>query len=114
MYEYRAHVIKVYDGDTVTVDIDLGFGVWLRKQSIRLAYLNTPEVRGEERVEGLRVRDIVREKIMGQEIILRSKKKGKYGRWIGEIILLDESILNNETNLNVWLLNEGLAKPYTG
>ena len=108
MYEYRANVTKVYDGDTVTVDIDLGFGIWLKKQSIRLSYIDTPEVRGEESPEGLIVRDIVSEKILGKEITLRTNKdsKGKYGRWIGEIIMEDG------TNLNEWLLNEGHATPY--
>ena len=48
MYEYRATVISVYDGDTITVDIDLGFGIVLRKQKLRLYGLNTPEVRGAE------------------------------------------------------------------
>ena len=49
MYEYRAFVTKVYDGDTITVDIDLGFGVQLKKQSIRLSGINAPEVRGPSR-----------------------------------------------------------------
>ena len=110
MYSYVAHVTKVYDGDTVTVDIDLGFGIWIKKQSIRLLNIDTPELRGEERPEGLIVRDIVAEKILNKEIILKTHKdsKGKYGRWLGEIILLDEE----GTNLNEWLLAEGHAQPY--
>lgn len=108
MYEYKALVTKVYDGDTVTVDIDLGFGFWVKKQSIRLLYIDTPEIRGEERPDGLIVRDIVAEKILNKEITLKTHKdsKGKYGRWLGEIITEDG------TNLNEWLLNEGYATPY--
>ena len=49
MYEYRAFVRKVYDGDTITVDIDLGFEVMLKNQKLRLYGINTPEVRGESR-----------------------------------------------------------------
>ena len=49
MYEYKATVTKVYDGDTITVDFDLGFGILIRKQKIRLLGINTPEVRGPER-----------------------------------------------------------------
>ena len=55
-YEYNAIVTKVYDGDTITVDIDLGLGVWLKKQTIRLYGINTPELRGDEREEGLESR----------------------------------------------------------
>lgn len=69
MYEYRAFVRKVYDGDTVTVDIDLGFDVVLQKQKIRLLRINAPEVRGEQRQEGLKSRDALREswKQMGKD-----------------------------------------------
>ena len=42
MYEYKCKVVKVVDGDTVDVDIDLGFGVWLRKQRVRLVGIDTP------------------------------------------------------------------------
>ena len=56
MYEYKAIVKKVYDGDTITVDIDLGFGITFNDKSIRLSGIDTPEIRGEERLEGLRQR----------------------------------------------------------
>ena len=42
MYEYRVKVVKIIDGDTVDVDIDLGFGVWLKKERIRLFGIDTP------------------------------------------------------------------------
>ena len=45
MYQYRINVVKIIDGDTVDVDIDLGFGVWLKKQRIRLHGIDTPESR---------------------------------------------------------------------
>ena len=45
MYEYRCTVVKIIDGDTVDVDIDLGFGVWMKKQRIRLYGIDTPESR---------------------------------------------------------------------
>ena len=107
MYEYRALVRKVYDGDTITVDIDLGFDVVLRNQKIRLARINTPEVRGKERAQGLISRDALRERIGSKWIIIKTAqdKKGKYGRWLGEIIL-------DNININDWLLSEGYAKEY--
>ena len=107
MYEYRAYVRKVYDGDTITVDIDLGFNIMLYKQKIRLVRINTPEVRGKERAEGLISRDALRVKIGSKWIMLKTQKdkKGKWGRWLGEIWFDGECI-------NDWLLNEGLAVPY--
>tara|TARA_E500000305_G_C3945424_1_gene199584 strand:- start:456 stop:794 length:339 start_codon:yes stop_codon:yes gene_type:complete len=107
MYEYTATVIKVYDGDTITVNIDLGFGITLNKQTLRLYGINTPEVRGESKEEGKRVRDILRQRILGKIITIKTKKdkKGKYGRWLATII-------HDGENLNEWLLNEGFAIPY--
>lgn len=105
MFEYRAKVISVYDGDTVTVDIDLGFGIWLRDQKLRLSNINAPEVRGSSREEGLKSRDALREKILDKNVIIKTMKdkKGKYGRWIAEIYIDDSSI-------NTWLVKEGFAK----
>ena len=89
MYQYKATVTKVYDGDTITVDIDLGLKVWLRGETIRLFGINAPEVRGEERAKGLEARDYLRELILGKEITIVTfkDKKGKYGRWIGKVCM---------------------------
>jgi len=109
MYEYKALVTKVYDGDTITVDIELGFGVFFNDQKLRLAYINTPEVRGEEKTQGIISRDRVRELILGKEITIKTYKdsKGKYGRWIAEIFY--DGL---EVSLNEQLINEGLAERY--
>ena len=111
MYEYRAMVTGVYDGDTITVDVDLGFGIWTKKQKIRLYGIDTPELRGEERYKGLISRDIVRKWILGKEITLRTikDKKGKYGRWLGIILIeSEEGILN----INEMLVEKGYAEEY--
>ena len=107
MYEYKAFVRKVYDGDTITVDIDLGFDVVLKDQKIRLTKINAPEVRGEQRPEGLKSRDALRDKIANKWIRIKTQKdkKGKYGRWLGELWLDGECV-------NDWLLKEGYAKEY--
>lgn len=107
MYEYRAFVRKVYDGDTVTVDIDLGFDIVLKAQKIRLTKINAPEVRGDQREAGLKSRDALRTKIGNKWIKVKTQKdkKGKWGRWLGEIWFEEECV-------NDWLLKEGLAEEY--
>ena len=51
MYEYKAKVLRVVDGDTVDVDIDLGFGVWMHKERVRMMGIDTPESRTRDKVE---------------------------------------------------------------
>ncbi len=107
MYEYRAFVRKVYDADTITVDIDLGFGIIFKGQKVRLLGINAPEVRGEQKKQGLISRDALREKIANKWVIIKTKKdkKGKFGRLLAEVFLEDECI-------NDWLLRESYASEY--
>ncbi len=107
MYEYRAYVRKVYDADTITVDIELGFDIVVKNQKIRLLGIDAPEVRGKERERGLVSRDQLRGRISNKWIIIKTKqdKKGKYGRWLGTVYL-------DKENINNWLLEEGLAEEY--
>lgn len=112
LYRYRARVVSVYDGDTVTVDLDLGLGVWLRGQRLRLVGLDTPEIRGPERPEGILVRDWVRERLPdGAEIIVQTQRDrtGKYGRWLARIWVPGE---DGWWDLNKALLDSGRASPY--
>lgn len=108
MYDYKALVTKVYDADTITVDIDLGFGIWTSKQKIRLFGINAPEVRGAEKSSGRVSRDWLREQILGKEILLKTYKagtgKGKYGRWLGDIF-----IPGDPESLNLKMVALGLA-----
>ena len=65
LYRYNARCTSVYDGDSITLDIDLGFKHWMLGQKIRLFGINTPEVRGSDRLDGLIARDRLRELIEG-------------------------------------------------
>ncbi len=105
IYLYKARITSVYDGDTVTADVDLGFGIWAHGEKLRLNRINTPEVRGPEREQGLISRDWLREKLMGKMILLQTvkDKKGKYGRYLAEIHL-------DGVNINDQLVTEGLAE----
>jgi micrococcal nuclease len=112
MYHYKIIKIKsIYDGDTLIALIDLGFGVY-KTEKLRLAFIDTPEIRGEERPAGLKARDYLRNLLFGamedgKEITIRTSKdrKGKYGRYIAEIFIEGYSV-------NEKLLEEGYAEPY--
>lgn len=95
-FYYRAHVVSVYDGDTCHVDIDLGFGVWKKNETLRLHRINAPEVRGESREAGLESRDFLRELILDKDVMLQSvlDRKGKYGRYLAEIWIYDDAGAN--------------------
>ncbi len=91
MYEYRCKVVKIIDGDTVDVDIDLGFGVWLKKERIRMFGIDTPESRTrdlDEKKYGLMAKEFIT-KLLDDEggIVLKTRKdaEGKYGRILGEL-----------------------------
>ena len=108
LYNYKATITDVYDGDTVTADIDLGFYMIQKKVKIRLYGINTPELRASEpelRLAAQHARDALRKHVLNQEVILKCYGKGKYGRWLCEIFIAD-------TNVNQWLIEKGLAVPY--
>jgi micrococcal nuclease len=114
-YVYRAISVSVYDGDTITVDIDCGFGVWLRGQKVRLYGIDTPEVRGEEREAGLVARDYVRHLIpTGRPILIRTQKDktGKYGRWLAEVFVMLPSTPPGSPSIciNESLVQRGFAR----
>lgn len=111
MYEYRAEVLSVYDGDTIRIDIDLGFGVWLRNQSVRFRGIDTPEIRGEDKKIGLVARDRVRQlcEENDNKCIIRSfNETGKFGRYLVDVWLGSHP----HRSLNTILLDEGLAVKY--
>lgn len=107
MYNYRAVITSVYDGDTVRADIDLGFGVWIRNQPLRFYGINAPELKGVTKESALKTRNRVKELLLNKEVIIETinDKKEKYGRWLAKITC--NSILINEL-----LVQEGLAVKY--
>ena len=108
MYRYQATVTDVYDGDTVTMSIDCGFGIVLSKQKIRLAGINAKEVRWDQREEGIHARDALREKVLGKVVTLETikDKKGKYGRWLGRIHIEEAGV---HVDVNDWLVQNDHA-----
>jgi len=108
MYEYKAELKRIIDGDTIVCDIDLGFGIWLRDEHVRFARINSPEIRTrdlKEKEKGLAAKEFVSFILAtSKELKLKTlKSKGKYGRYVAEILV-------DGTNLNDLLVEEGLAK----
>ena len=120
MYYYKATVTKVYDGDTITVNIDLGFSQFFNDQVLRLYGVNTPELRGSEREKkaGQEARDFVRERILGKEIVVHTykDKKGKYGRYLATVFYKREGDKPSDPNINLndELIANGHGVPYFG
>ena len=117
MYEYRAKVIKVIDGDTVDVDIDLGFGISLNNERVRIMGIDTPESRTRDKVEkkfGLASKNRLKE-ILGKTTVLKTQinkkgedMKGKFGRVLGDFVTDDGRMVTDI------LVEEGHAVAYFG
>lgn len=81
-YKYAATLLRVVDGDTIDLDVDLGFNIH-QKMRIRLMDIDTPEIRGEEKVKGLKVKDLVEELCKDAESIVLESIKGKKENMVG-------------------------------
>lgn len=112
LYCYRAIVKSVYDGDTCTVDIDLGLKTWLHGEKLRLNRINSAELRGNERAEGLEARDYLRGLIDKKEILLQTvkDKTGKFGRYLAEIWIMNKD--GHWVNVNDEMISSGHAEYY--
>ena len=117
MYEYRAKVNRVVDGDTVDVDIELGFDIVLTGQRVRIMGIDTPESRTSDKVEkkfGLAAKNRLKE-LLGSTAILKTQiekdgddAKGKFGRILGDFIAPDGRMVTEV------MIEEGHCVPYFG
>lgn len=116
MYQYKCKINKVLDGDTVDIDLDLGFNIVLANQRVRMAGVDTPESRTtnkEEKPRGLLSKKKLAEKLpVGSWQIIETQKSDnnddKFGRILGVFILEDG------TKVNDWLIQNNYAVPYKG
>ena len=110
MFEYACKVLRVVDGDTIDVNIDLGFNIWHRGR-VRMAGIDTPESRTrnlEEKKLGLASKARLKELLKGQKVSIQcTKEKGKFGRILADVMVGD-------TNINKQLIDEGHAREYQG
>ena len=116
-FEYHAKVNKIIDGDTINVDLDLGFNVVLSNQSVRLLGIDTPESRTSDKTEKIfgtlsknKVKEFI-DKCEGQIILqtVLSDSEEKFGRLLGKIINPKDNVI-----LNDWLIISHYAVAYNG
>ena len=115
MYEYRCEVVRIIDGDTIRVDVDLGFGIWSRNETVRLYGIDTPESRTrdlEEKKYGLAAKQFLTNMLNDSGgIKLKSHGKGKFGRILGE---LWRTTNYADKSINEYMVEKHHAAPYHG
>ena len=104
MYSYVATLTRVIDGDTVVLDLDLGFYLWRRNTSYRLARINAPEL---STAEGVTARTALVAYLAGKKLTATTTKPDKYGRSLVDLYA-------DTQDVNDWMLTNGYAVPYTG
>lgn len=122
MYDYKCKIVKVIDGDTVDVDIDLGFGIWMKDERVRIMGIDTPESRTRDKVEkkfGLAAKERLKT-LLGKTSVLRTQvsksgedMKGKFGRILGDfdVYCHDTDAWRPVTKV---MIDEGHAVEYHG
>jgi len=119
MYEYECTIIKVVDGDTADVNINLGFGTWINNERVRFYGIDTPESRTrdlEEKKAGLYAKEVVLSFLpVGSKQVLRTHKDkvGKYGRVLGEFVIYDPDE-DRQTTINEYMIRNKIGVSYSG
>jgi micrococcal nuclease len=137
-YVYKAEVTAVHDGDTITADVDLGFDVWMRNQSIRLFGINAPELKlktakvdialdpvgiaSRDALVNLLTREPTTQRVtFGLPTIIFSKptplimetqrdRSEKYGRWLARLWFANAAGV--QVDVNQWMVDQGFAVAY--
>ena len=108
-YYYKAEVLRVIDGDTIDVSLDIGFEISLKKR-LRLEGINTPESRTRnlsEKALGLKAKEFTQKFCARESVIVHTVKTGKFGRLLA-LVYVGDKCLNEE------LIKAGLAREYFG
>lgn len=117
MFQYAAKVVRVVDGDTMYLDVDLGFYVRMMLD-IRLKGVNTPEIRGASRQAGLEAKAYVEKALpVGSLVVVNTYKVERFGRYLADVYYRPgaatrDEILAQPQHLNQELLDKGLAVPF--
>jgi len=109
MYEYSAKITDVYDGDSITAIVDLGFELFTIKK-LRLAGIDTPELKSSMMLEkelARQARDYLKGLVLNKDVRIVTYKKGKYGRYLADVYI-------SEQKVNDMLIARGYARKYDG
>ena len=116
MYTYFCKIDRVVDGDTIDVNIQLGFDI-SHKARVRMMGIDTPESRTRnlaEKALGLASKARLKEMLKGKKVkLICTKEKGKFGRILADVIAIDKNT-GSEINCNMQLIEEGHARAYGG
>jgi micrococcal nuclease len=107
MYDYKAKIINVVDGDTVDAEIDVGFKM-KTIQRLRMNRINTREMHDKDeakRALAIQAKQFTSKTLLGKDVVLITSKSDAFGRWLAEIVL-------DDINFNNLLLENGLALPF--
>ena len=119
MYEYECTIRKIVDGDTVDVDINLGFNTWINNERVRLYGIDTPESRTrdlEEKKFGLYAKSVVDKYLpvgSKQVLVTHLDKVGKFGRILGEFRIYDGEE-DRQTTINEYMIRKSIGVEYKG
>ena len=119
MHEYRCKIRKIVDGDTIDVDIDLGFNTWINNERVRLYGIDTPESRTrdlEEKKFGLYAKSVVDKYLpvgSKQVLVTHLDKVGKFGRILGEFRIYDGEE-DRQTTINKYMIRKSIGVEYKG
>ena len=120
LWHYRCHILDIVDGDTIDVEVDLGFGLTIQKSRLRLARIDAPEVRGSEKVYGKKAKAALSTMLTHQQYLYAAHRTGRwnalihsyeidnFGRPLAELwVGVDYQI-----NVSSWMLEHGHAEEY--
>lgn len=108
LYWYIARLVRIIDGDTIVVDVDLGMHTWKHKVTLRIKDIDTPEPRGDTKVAGVAATDFAKQLFeeKAATLCIHSTKEDSFGRWIAEVRFQDGD------NFGEVMLKTGHAVPY--
>lgn len=106
MYQYKAIITNVVDGDTFDMDIDLGFHIHIHER-VRLLDIDTPEKFGKEKELGMIMKQYAEDKFLDREVVIKSEKvdvaadTDSFGRWLARVIIDGKDIYDIYNALGV-------------
>lgn len=111
LYTFKIRVIRVIDGDTLEGEIELGFGVFMRKK-VRIENINTPELRGKDHQQAVQATHSLQQLLNGRQTFITSNEPryDQYGRVLAHVLVMGQN--GRLVDAGDFLIQEGLARPW--